>query len=39
MDFDLLLFTLGYLFQNIGSAVLISRIYKKRSVAGLSEET
>lgn len=39
MDLDLLLFTLGYLCQNLGSLVLIQRIHSKRSVDGLSEET
>lgn len=39
MEFILLLFTVGYLFQHAGSLILIRQIHKRQSIEGLSRDT
>ena len=39
MDYDLILFTFGYIFQHLASVILILEIRKKKSIEGLSNET
>lgn len=39
MELDLILFTLGYIFQHFASVILILEIRKKKTIEGLSHET